>query len=395
MGKNDSDVITFFGVDIVNSVLYSYSLSFSFLLVAIMLPLLSGVADYTGQKKQFLRFFMFVGSISCIGLFFFKGSNIEWGIFCSIFASVGFSASLVFYDAFLPEIAPPDQTDRISAKGYSWGYIGGVILLIINLFTIEFWDTIGFADQGIATRFAFLTVGLWWIVFSLISLSYLPSNIYNRRPTGKILLNGYRELRKVWNELKNLPWMRRYIFAFLFYNTGVQTVMYLAATFGSKELKLEASKLIMTVLIIQFVGVAGAYLFAFLSKKRGNIPSLLTMILIWVGVCISAYFVTTEVEFYILASVVGLVMGGIQALSRATFSKLIPAGSIDHTSFFSFYDVTFNVSIVLGTFSYGLVEQITGSMRNSTLALASFFIIGLLVLLTVKVPHGKISASKA
>lgn len=395
VGKNDTDVIHFFNLEIVNSVLYSYSLSLSFLLVAVILPLLSGVADYTGKKKLFLKAFMFLGSFSCIGLFFFKGNNIEWGIFCSVFASVGFSASLVFYDAFLPEIAPADQTDRISAKGYSWGYIGGVILLIINLITIEQWDLFGFPDQGTATRFAFLTVGVWWIVFALLSLSYLPDNVYNRKPTGRILLNGYKELRKVWFELKHLPGMRRYLLAFFFYNTGVQTVMYLAATFGSKELHLEASKLIMTVLIIQFVGVAGAYFFAFLSRKKGNIPALLTMIIIWIGICISAFFVTNETEFYILATVVGLVMGGIQSLSRATFSKLIPSGSIDHTSFFSFYDVTFNVSIVVGTFSYGLVEQITGSMRNSTLALASFFIIGLIVLITVRVPNARLQATKS
>jgi UMF1 family MFS transporter len=259
VSEDGSDKILFFGFEIVNSVLYSYALSFSFLLVAAILPILSGIADYTGSKKKFLRFFMFLGSISCIALFFFTGNNIEFGIIFSVLASVGYSASLVFYDAFLPEITTPDQTDRVSAKGYSWGYIGGVVLLIINLLTIEYHDQLGLTDKGIATRVSFLTVGIWWIVFATISLSYLPYNVYNRKPGSNILTNGYKEILKVWNELKEQTNMRRFLISFFFYNTGVQTVMYLAATFGSKELKLESSKLIMTVLIIQFVGVLGAY----------------------------------------------------------------------------------------------------------------------------------------
>ncbi|MDH5610052.1 MAG: MFS transporter, partial [Cyclobacteriaceae bacterium] len=329
----------------------------------------------------------FLGSLSCIGLFFFDGNNVEWGIMCSVFASVGYSASLVFYDAFLPEITTPDQTDRVSARGYSMGYLGGVVLLVINLVTIQFWDSLGFESQGFATRLAFLTVGVWWMFFGLLSLSRLPSNVFGRKPSGGFLLNGYRELRKVWMELKKSRNIRYFLLAFFFYNTGVQTIMYLAATFGSKELKMDDGKLIMTVLVIQFLGIAGAYLFAHLSRRRGNVFSLMVMTIIWVGICVFAYFISNEPEFYVLAACVGLVMGGIQSLSRATFSKLIPVDSIDHASYFSFYDVTYNVSIVLGTFSYGLVEQLTGSMRNSTLALGTYFFVGLLFLFTVKLPH--------
>jgi len=394
VNDDGSDKILFFGFEIVNSVLYSYALSFSFLLVAAILPILSGIADYTGSKKKFLRFFMFLGSISCIALFFFTGKNIEYGIIFSVLASVGYSASLVFYDAFLPEITTPEQTDRVSAKGYSWGYIGGVILLVINLLTIEYYDQLGLGDKGIATRISFLTVGIWWIVFATISLNYLPYNVYNRKPGTSILTNGYKEIQKVWNELKNQSNMRRFLIAFFFYNTGVQTVMYLAATFGSKELRLESSKLIMTVLIIQFVGVLGAFGFARISRIFGNVKAIISMIITWIGVCLFAFVVTKEIEFYALATVVGLIMGGIQSLSRASFSKIIPESSIDHASYFSFYDVIFNISIVVGTFSYGLVEQITGSMRNSTLALASFFIVGLLFIIKVKVPYGRGTVSK-
>lgn len=387
VNANGGDRVSFFGIEVVNSVLYSYALSASFLMVAIVLPFLSGIADYAGKKKFFLKVFVTIGSLSCMGLFFFTGENIEWGILCSVFASVGYSGSLVFYDAFLNEIVTEDKRDIVSAKGYSMGYLGGVILLVINLVVIEMYDVFGLADKGIASRIAFLTVGVWWIGFSLYAISGLPENVHGRKPAGHLLTNGYKELKSVWGQLKGLGNMRKYLWAFLFYNMGVQTVMYLAALFGSKELHMESSKLIMTVLIIQFVGIAGSYLFAFLSKKRGNINSLMTMIVIWIFCCVYAFFVQKEIEFMILASVVGLVMGGIQALSRATFSKLMPQDTVDTASFFSFYDVTYNVSIVVGTFAYGLIEQITGSMRNSTLALAAFFIIGMIFLTQVKMKN--------
>ncbi len=385
VNANGGDRINFFGFEIVNSVLYSYALSASFLLVAVVLPILSGIADYAGKKKFFLRFFMFIGSISCIGLFFFTGENIEWGIFCSVFASVGYSGSLVFYDAFLNEIVTEDKRDIVSAKGYSYGYIGGVILLVINLVVIQMHGTFGLADEGIASRIAFLTVGIWWIGFSLYAISKLPENPHGRKSQGHYLTNGYKELNKVWQQLKEMDGMRKFLLAFFFYNMGVQTVMYLAATFGSKELKMEASKLIMTVLLIQFVAIAGSYLFAYVSKRKGNIRSLSIMIVIWIGCCLFAYFVRYEYQFFALAAVVGLVMGGIQSLSRATYSKIMPKDTVDTASFYSFYDVTFNISIVIGTFVYGYIEQVTGSMRNSTLALASFFVIGILFLAQVKI----------
>ena len=393
VNANGGDRISFFGFEIVNSVLYSYALSISFLIVALVLPILSGIADYAGKKKFFLKVFMFIGSFSCIGLYFFTGKNIEWGILCSVLASIGYSGSLVFYDAFLHEIVTEDKKDIVSAKGYSYGYIGGVILLVINLVVIEMYGSFGLANEGVASRVAFLTVGVWWIGFSLYAISKLPENPHGRKPEGHYLTNGYKELQNVWGQLKQLDGMRKFLLAFFFYNMGVQTVMYLAATFGSKELKLEASKLIMTVLLIQFVAVIGSYLFAFFSRRRGNIVSLLTMIIIWIGCCFYAYTVTQEFQFFALAGVVGLVMGGIQSLSRATYSKIMPEETTDTASFFSFYDVTFNLSIVCGTFVYGYVEQVTGSMRNSTLALAIFFIIGMLFLSQVKVKHATTQAS--
>jgi MFS transporter, UMF1 family len=378
-----SDQIIFLGQTVRNSVLYSYALSFSFLLITPLLPLLSGLADYMGNKKIFMKIFCYLGGVACMGMYFFTSASLEWGILCMVLASIGYSGSLVFYDAFLPEISSNDQFDRVSAKGYSWGYYGSVILLVINLIMILNFELFGFANQGLATRFSFLLVGLWWMGFAQIPFALLPE-ISNKHLGKMNWVKGYHELMKVWHSLKSNPDLKRYIFAYFFFNMGVQTVMYMAATFGSKELKLPDFKLIATVLIIQLVAALGAFLFAKVSGKWGNKNTLLLMIGLWIMICIAAYLVTNEYEFYALASAVGIVMGGIQSLSRATYAKLIPTNSVDHASYFSFFDAAFNLSIVFGTFSYGLVEDLTGSMRNSTLAIGLFFVIGLLLLSRVK-----------
>ena len=388
-------MVNFLGFEIVNSVLYSYALSFSYLISAAILPLLSGIADFSGKKKSFLKIFTLIGAFACMGMYFFTDSTLEWGIACVILASLGYSSSLVFYDAFLPEITTEDQTDRVSANGYSYGYFGSALLLIVGLILIEKFDLFGFPDKGFATRTVFLIVGVWWIGFAQIPFRKLHDNIFNRNPQGNYLLNGYKELKKVFGQLKGLSNMKFYILAFFFFNMGVQTIMLLATLFGTKELGLGSAELIPTILIIQFVAIAGATIFAKVSSARGNIFSLKSMIVIWVGVCFYAYTVTTVNQFFIVAGLVGLVMGGIQALSRATFSKLIPVDTKDHTSFFSFFDVTYHLSVVIGTFSYGFIEQLTGSMRNSTLALASYFIIGFIFLFKVKMPNGTTGAKSS
>lgn len=383
--ENGSDNVTFLGFTIKNSILYTYSLSFSFLIVALILPFLSGVADYTGRKKFFMKVFVFMGGTACMGLFFFKDiSDLPWGILCSVVACIGYSGSLVFYDAFLPEIATEDKYDATSAQGYSMGYYGSVILMIICLVMIMNYDSFGFASDGQATRFSFLLTGIWWIGFAMIPFSVLKDNPTAHKSIGNSWKKGYLELRKVWHSLKESPQLKRYLWAFFFFNMGVQTVMYLAQFFGTDVLKMEDSKLIATVLIIQLVGAIGATLFAYLSKRMGNKKALTILIGIWIMICVYAYFITSDFQFYGLAFFVGLVMGGIQALSRATYTKLLPRNTIDNASYFSFYDVTYNLSIVFGTFSYGFINQITGSMRNSVLALALFFIIGFLFLQAVK-----------
>jgi len=385
VAKTDgSDMLTVLGFSIQNSNLYTYSLSFSFLIVAAIIPLLSGMADYSGKKKTFMKFFVWLGALSCMGLFFFTGIDTLWlAILFSITASIGYSGSLVFYDAFLPEVVTEDHYDATSARGYSMGYYGSVLMMMLCLLLIMNHQRFRFSE-GEATRVSFLLVGIWWIGFSLIPFRRLPENPFGLRPSGNIWTKGYEEIRKVWRSLSAQRDLKRFLAAYFFYNMGVQTVMYLSALFGTDVLMLEDAKLIRTVLIIQLVGSVGAYSFAKLSAARGNKMSLLTMISVWIGVCVAAYFIRTEYHFYALAVIVGLVMGGIQSLSRATYSKLIPRNTIDHASYFSFYDVTYNLSIVFGTFSYGLINQLTGSMRYSALGLAVYFVIGMAFLISIR-----------
>jgi len=383
--SSGSDIVSFFGIEIVNSVLYSYSLSFSFLILTFFQPILSGIADFSGNKKLFLRLFMYLGSFSCMALYFFDGDNVEFGIICSVVASIGFTGSLVFYNAFLPEIASARDFDRISARGYTFGYIGSVILLIICLILIQMFDSFGFKDSKSATKFTFLLVGVWWIIFSQITLYFLPQNVKKIKVNFEILSHGIRELFKVWNYIKNVRNLRLYLFSYFFYSMGVQTIMLVASYFGSKELNLDQDKLIFTILIIQIIAIFGAYFFAYISKIKGNKFSLVVMNIAWIFICLSAYFTTNENQFYFLAAAVGILMGGIQSLSRSTFSKLIPSEINDNASFFNFYAISYNISVVLGTFSYGYIEQITGSMRSSILALMTFFIIGLFILFFTRI----------
>ena len=383
--SSGSDIVSFFGIEIVNSVLYSYSLSFSFLILTFFQPILSGIADFSGNKKLFLRLFMYLGSFSCMALYFFDGDNVEFGIICSVVASIGFTGSLVFYNAFLPEIASARDFDRISARGYTFGYIGSVILLIICLILIQMFDSFGFKDSKSATKFTFLLVGVWWIIFSQITLYFLPQNVKKIKVNFEILSHGIRELFKVWNYIKNVRNLRLYLFSYFFYSMGVQTIMLVASYFGSKELSLDQDKLIFTILIIQIIAIFGAYFFAYISKIKGNKFSLVLMNIAWIFICLSAYFTTNENQFYFLAAAVGILMGGIQSLSRSTFSKLIPSEINDNASFFNFYAISYNISVVVGTFSYGYIEQITGSMRSSILALMTFFIIGLFILFFTRI----------
>jgi MFS transporter, UMF1 family len=370
--------------------LQTYAISFAFLLIACLSPLLSSIADYSGNKKKFMFFFSTMGAIACSSLYFFTGvETLYIAIFGSMIAAIGYSGSVVFYNSYLPEIALPADQDKVSARGFSMGYIGSSLLLIFCLTMIMFPEWYGNIESGFATRLSFLLVGVWWFGFAQITFNRLPANIYHKKKEANVLTKGYIELRKVWNELKHTPRLKKYLLSFFLYNMGTQTVMYVATLFGTSELKLDSSILIVIILIIQSVGILGAMLFSRLSKKLGNVKALTIAIITWIFICIGAWFcdkrfgVNEQNMFIGLAAVVGMVMGGIQALSRSTYSKLLPETE-DHASYFSFYDVCDKIGTVLGTFVFGYINEITGSMRNSIIVLAVFFLAGLIALSKVR-----------
>jgi len=372
--------VQFFNLTIKNSVLYSYAISFSFLIIVFISPILSGIADFGGLKKQFMQFFTYLGSLACIGLYFFTGENIEYGIACSVLASIGYAGSLVFYNGFLPEVASNEIMDKVSAKGFSMGYIGSVILLILNLFLYQKYELFGFENGSSATRFGFILVGIWWVGFAQISFYYLKDRGPRKKITFDILGKGTKELKNVLKMVRSKFVMHRFLTSFFLFSMGVQTVMLLAPLFADKEIGLGADEMIIVVLIIQIIAIGGAYFFAFLSKLKGNGFAISTTLIIWVFICISGYFLKDKISFYGLAAFLGFVMGGIQSISRSTYSKLIPSDTNDTASYFSFYDITEKLAIVIGSLSYGLIDQLTGSMRNSMLFMSIFFISGFVML---------------
>jgi MFS transporter, UMF1 family len=377
--------VTFLGRQFENSSLYNYALALAMLIVAAISPLLSSIADFKGNKKKFMNFFLTMGSIACAAMFFFDRNTLGLGIACVIIACVGYWGSVVFYNSFLPEIAAPEDRDRVSAKGFAFGYLGSVLLQIICFVFIFKPELLGGNEEStIQYKTSFLLVGIWWWGFGQFSLRRLPKPL----PAGTgdlthhILSKGYGELRKVWGELKKMPALKRFLPAFFFYNMGVQTVMLVAALYGKSELEIPTTNLIISILIIQLIAIPGAFAISSLSSKMGNLKTLMIVVVLWIFICIGGYFLPTGgiYEFYALAAAVGFLMGGIQSLSRSTYAKLMPE-TRDTASYFSFFDVTEKMAAVIGLFSFGMINQLTGTQRNSVLALMIFFIIGLLLLL--------------
>ena len=380
---NTIDKVTIFGTSFINTSLYNYALGVAFIVVAIMSPLLSSIADYKGNKKQFLFFFCTLGSIACGALYFYDSHNLMFGLLAMIIACIGFWSSLVFYNSYLPEIAAPEDRDRVSAKGFVMGYVGSVLLQIICFVLVLKPELFGITTSK-ASQISFLMVGIWWWGFAQLALKRLPKGMPKDsiQENKSVLLNGYKELIKVWNQLKGLSVLRMFLTSFFFYNMGVQTVMLAATLYGKSELQIPTTNLIIAILIIQLIAIPGAYTISKISEKIGNFKTLIICVCIWILLCIGGYSLPKggTTEFYLLAICVGFVMGGIQSLSRSTYSKLMPETK-DTTSFFSFYDVTEKIAIVIGMFSFAHITELTGSQRNSVLALIVFFVIGLVFLL--------------
>lgn len=387
--SQDIGTIEFFGYDFKNTALISFVTAMAFVVVAFNSPLLSGIADYIGNKKRFMKIFVYTGSISCMGLYFFELDSIYMGMMFYFFALIGFWASLVFYNSYLPDIAHPEQQDFASARGFSMGYVGSILLLILNLSMVLQPDWYGITGTPLesslkAMKYSFITVGIWWALFSQYAFYHLPKGNSEGKVTKDVLWNGFLELKKVWYQLDKLPILKKFLPAFFVYSTALQTVILIATYFGEEEIMWASSEqktigLIVSIMLIQIVGIFGAYATAAASKRFGNISTLVVVNYIWAVLCIFAFFIRTPIEFYIAAGGVGMVMGGIQALSRSTYSKLIPETN-DTTSFFSFYDVTEKVGIIIGMSMFGTIDQITGSMRNAILFFVILFISGALLL---------------
>ena len=395
---SEINTISFLSYDIKNTAVISFVTASAFLIVSFISPILSGIADYIGNKKKFMKFFVYLGSVSCIGLYWFELETIYLGLLFYFLALIGLWSSIVFYNSYLPDIAFPEQQDRVSARGYSFGYIGSVTLLLFNLVMVmqpELFGIEGSKSEASMTamKYSFISVGIWWALFSQYSFYYLPKSNHEVKVTKDIFWNGYKELNLVWRQLKGLVRIRRFLPAFFLYSMALQTVMLVAAYFGEEEISWANSDektvgLIVSILLIQIVAIFGAIVTARASERFGNIPVLITINFIWVGLCVIAYYTRTPLQFYYVAGFVGLVMGGLQSLSRSTYSKLLPK-TIDTTSFFSFYEITEKIGIVLGMVCFGLVDHISGSMRNGILFFIIFFILGALMLL--RVPNSKTS----
>ncbi|WP_370215006.1 MFS transporter [Mesoflavibacter profundi] len=393
-------IVPAFGFDFKSTALITFITAFTFLVVAFTSPILSGIADYVGNKKNFLKFFCYIGGFGCIGLYFFSLENIYISLLFYFMGLIGYWGSLVFYNSYLPDIAYPEQQDSISAKGFSMGYIGSVTLLVINLVMVMYPNVFFIADEvlengqivqsasQVAMRYSFVMVGIWWIGFSQYSFYWLPKGTSTgQKVTKDVVLNGFKELKIVWRALQQNIVLKKYLQSFFVFSMAVQTIMLVAVYFGEEEINwgsddAKTMGLIVSILIIQLIAILGAILTSRASSKFGNIKTLIAINFIWMSLCFYAYFMESPMQFYIAAASVGFVMGGIQSLARSTYSKFLPETK-DTTSYFSFFDVAEKIGIVIGMLIYGTIDQVTGSMRNSILFLFIFFLIGIFLLFRV------------
>lgn len=380
--EGGNDIVLFFGIEVINTVLSNYALAFAYLVMVLLLPFLSSFADANGKKMQVMKVFTYLGAFACMGLFFFKINTLELGILCFTLAAMGYVGGVAINNSYLPVIASPDQQDSVSAKGFAYGYIGCVTIQLICFVFVLKPEWFNITDATFPARLSFLLVGLWWLGFSIIPFRRLPNNEPSTHAKGSgLFIRVKSEFNSVWEQIKQNKGIRRFLPAYFFNSVGVQTIMVVATMFGQKELNLEKESLIITIILIQLVAIAGAFLMSSLAKRLGNIVVLMAGTFLWVGICISAYYLNSATQFYCLAIMVGLLMGGIQSLSRSTYSKLLPNDMEDTTAMFSFYDITEKLGIVLGLVVFGLIEQITFNIRFSAVSLSIFFILGFILLI--------------
>lgn len=381
---NGNTRLALMGFSIENTAAYAINLGIAFGVVALISPLLSSTSDYYSNHRSFMKFFCYLGASGCMLLYFFSNVLlVNLALVGMLMATIGYSGSIVFYNSYLPAIATENKQDKVSARGYAFGYMGATTLLIINLVFIMNQQALGVSDETFFPRLSFLLTGLWWLGFAQIPLNRLPEGLYQAKTKSVHFSNGYRELVKVWKQVKSRVKLKLFLFGFFFYIMGVQTVMFMAASFGEKEIHLSITQLIITVLLLEYLGIGGAFLFAWISKKTSNLTGLIIAVITWILICVGAYFIVTPLHFYIAAFFIGMVMGGIQSLSRSSYAKMIPDTG-NNAGYFSFYDVCEKSAMMFGLIMWGSLDNLTGSMRNSIIALVLWFSIGLFLLIIVQ-----------
>lgn len=374
------------GIPVLADSFFAYIVSLSVVLQVFFLPILGAVADFSHRKKQLLGITAYLGAFATMGLYFLDGNNYQLGGALFLLANLSFGASVVFYNAYLPEIANADERDKISSQGWALGYLGGGLLLLVNLLFVQFWAEGLGLTTGQAVRISLVSAGLWWAIFTLIPLTALKTRQPQRTlPPGEHLWTiGFKQLRHTLSNLPRYPHTLLFLSAYLLYNDGIQTVIALASQFGAEELDMETSQLVQLILMVQFIAFFGALGFGYLARRLGTKRSIIISLVIWLGVTVYTYaFLQTVAQFFVLGGVIAIVLGGSQALSRSLFSLMIPAGQ--EAEYFSLYEISERGTSWMGPLIFGLTLQFSGSYRLAILSIAIFFAVGLVVLTRVNV----------
>lgn len=375
------------------SAFYGYSQSIAMVCVAILAPILGALADYSNSKMKFLRFFAYMGMIASVLLAFVGEGDYLLASFLLIIGTIGFSGSNVFYDAFLPEIAPEEDIDRISTRGYAFGYIGGGLLLVINLAMIMKPGLFFLPNTLIATQLSFASVGVWWFLFSIPMFRNVKERkLETRKISGSYIGIGFKRLKETFKEINQFKNLLVFLIAFWLYNDGISTIIKMATIYG-RDIGIGSTDLIAALLITQFVGIPFAFLFGWIAKKINPKRALYIALWTYVIIIIFGYFMQTALHFYLLAITVGFVQGGSQALSRSIFGSMVPKNR--HAEFFGFYGISAKFSAIFGPFVFALVGQLTGSSRLGIVSLLIFFLVGMLLLKRVDIDQGKAEAKAA
>lgn len=368
-----------FGTHIKSSeAMFQLAIGLSYLVIVFLSPILSGIADYGNRKKFFMKVFTLIGSGACFSLYLFNKDRIELGVIAAAIAMIGYSGSIVFYNAFLPEIATTEEQDKLSARGFATGYLGSSILLILIVVASSFYKELGFNDTVEVFSLGFVAVGAWWILFSQYTFKHLPAEEKIKVSYKEVIKNGFKETKKVWTQIKSQELLHKFIITYFFISMGLQTLVLIAPLFALDNLGVKSSELIVVALIIQVTGIIGAMFFAWLSKKKGNFNALFFPLIIFVFICLSVVFVVNSTLFYVVGICLGFAMAGAQSLARSTYSKILPE-THDHASFFSFYDIAEKLATAIGMLMAATLSFVSNS-RNSILALSIIFMIAIFML---------------